>query len=57
LVADTGKAAPVAGGRLTFKATLLAANGTELKGAGFAWTSSDPAVATVLPRTRLQPLR
>jgi hypothetical protein len=47
LVVDTGSAAPVAGGTLTLKATLLAADGTEVKGASFAWTSSDPAVATV----------
>lgn len=48
LVVDTGSAAPVAGGTLTLKATLLAADGTEMKGASFAWTSSDPTVATVL---------
>lgn len=48
LVVDTGSAAPVAGGTLTLKATLLAADGTEVKGATFAWTSSDPTVATVL---------
>jgi 6-phosphogluconolactonase (cycloisomerase 2 family) len=47
LLVDTGSAAPVAGGTLTLKATLLAADGTEVKGASFAWTSSDPAVATV----------
>ncbi|MDT6963118.1 beta-propeller fold lactonase family protein [Cupriavidus sp. SZY C1] len=48
LVVDTGSAAPVAGGTLTLKATLLAADGTEVKGASFAWTSSDETVATVL---------
>ncbi|SDP77753.1 6-phosphogluconolactonase, cycloisomerase 2 family [Ralstonia sp. 25mfcol4.1] len=48
LVVDTGSAAPVAGGTLTLKATLLAADGSELKGASFAWTSSDPTVATVV---------
>ncbi|PLP98435.1 beta-propeller fold lactonase family protein [Cupriavidus pauculus] len=48
LVLDTGSAAPVAGGTLTLKATLLAADGTEIKGASFAWTSSDPSVATVV---------
>jgi hypothetical protein len=48
LVVDTGSAAPVAGGTLTLKATLLAADGTEVKGASFAWTSSEPSVATVV---------
>lgn len=48
LVVDTGSAAPVAGGTLTLKATLLAADGTDMKGASFAWTSSDPSVATVV---------
>lgn len=48
LVVDTGSAAPVAGGTLTLRATLLAADGSEVKGASFAWTSSDPAVATVV---------
>jgi len=47
LVVDTGSAAPVAGGTLTLKATLLAADGSAVKGASFAWTSSDPTVATV----------
>lgn len=48
LVVDTGSAAPVAGGTLTLKAALLAADGSALKGASFAWTSSDPTVATVV---------
>ena len=48
LMVDTGSAAPVAGGTLTLKATLLAPDGSEVKGASFAWTSSDPAVATVV---------
>ncbi|RZT28875.1 hypothetical protein [Cupriavidus agavae] len=48
LVVDTGSAAPVAGGTLTLKATLLAADGSEVKGASFAWMSSNPAVATVV---------
>lgn len=48
LVVDTGSATPVAGGTLTLKATLLAADGSELKGASFVWTSSDEAVATVV---------
>lgn len=48
LVVDTGSAAPVAGGTLTLKATLLAADGSELKGASFAWTSSEPTVAFVV---------
>lgn len=47
LVVDTGSAAPVAGGTLTLKATLLGADGLEVKGASFAWTSSDEAVAVV----------
>jgi len=48
LVVDAGTAAPVAGDTLTLKATLLAVDGSEVKGASFAWTSSDPAVATVV---------
>jgi len=47
-VVDTGSAAQVVGGTLTLRATLLAADGTEVKSASFAWTSSDPAVAAVL---------
>jgi len=47
LVVDTGSAAPVAGGTLTLKATLLGTDGLEIKGASFAWTSSDESVAVV----------
>ncbi|WP_416047016.1 hypothetical protein [Cupriavidus basilensis] len=45
---DTGSAAQVAGGTLTLKATLLAADGSEIKGASFAWKSSDPTIVTVV---------
>lgn len=48
LVVDTGSAAPVAGGTFSLKATLLAADGSEVKGASVAWTSSNESVATVL---------
>ncbi|MGO4281325.1 lactonase family protein [Cupriavidus sp. RAF20_2] len=47
VVVDTTSAQPVAGGTLTLKATLLAADGSEVKGASFAWTSSDESVAVV----------
>ncbi|CAG2129452.1 hypothetical protein LMG19282_00179 [Cupriavidus campinensis] len=47
VVVDTSSATPVAGGTLTLKATLLAADGSEVKGASFAWTSSDESVAVV----------
>ncbi len=40
VVVDTSSATPVAGGALTLKATLLAADGSEVKGASFAWASS-----------------
>lgn len=55
VVVDTGSAAPVAGGSLTLKATVLAADGTEVRGASFAWTSSDPTVATVASATDKAP--
>ncbi|QOT82103.1 hypothetical protein [Cupriavidus basilensis] len=48
LVIDTGSAAQVTGGTLTLKATLLAADGGEIKGASFAWASSDPTIVTVV---------
>ncbi|TSP12164.1 lactonase family protein [Cupriavidus campinensis] len=47
VVVDTTSGAPVAGSNLTLKATLLAADGSEVKGASFAWTSSDESVAVV----------
>ena len=47
VVVDTTSGAPVAGSSLTLKATLLAADGSEVKGASFAWTSSDESVAVV----------
>lgn len=47
VVVDTSSATPVAGGTLTLKATLLAADGSEVKGASFAWASSDESVAVV----------
>ncbi|WP_059414310.1 hypothetical protein [Cupriavidus basilensis] len=48
LVVDTGTAAPAQGGTLTLKATLLGADGQEVKGAKFAWSSSNEAVAVVI---------
>jgi len=48
LVVDTGTAAPAQGGTLTLKATLLGADGLEVKGAKFAWSSSNEAVAAVV---------
>ncbi|WP_454724727.1 MULTISPECIES: hypothetical protein [Cupriavidus] len=48
LVVDTGTAAPAQGGTLTLKATLLGADGQEVKGAKFAWSSSNEAVAVVV---------
>ncbi|QET03921.1 lactonase family protein (plasmid) [Cupriavidus pauculus] len=47
VVVDTSSAAPVAGTTLTLKATVFAADGNEVKGASFAWTSSDESVAVV----------
>ena len=48
LIVDTGTAAPAQGGTLTLKATLLGADGLEVKGARFAWSSSSEAVAVVV---------
>ncbi|WP_426990680.1 hypothetical protein ACKI2N_007475 [Cupriavidus sp. 30B13] len=48
LVVDTGTAAPAQGGTLTLKATLLGADGLEVKGAKFAWSSSNEAVAVIV---------
>ncbi|WP_231586478.1 hypothetical protein [Cupriavidus basilensis] len=47
LIVDTGTAAPAQGSTLTLKATLLGADGLEVKGAKFAWSSSNEAVAVV----------
>jgi len=47
VVVDTTSGAPVAGSSLTLKATLLGADGSEVKGASFGWTSSDESVAVV----------
>lgn len=47
LVVDTGSAAPVAGEALTLKATLLGGDGLEVKGASYAWGSSNESVAVV----------
>ncbi|CAG9166660.1 hypothetical protein CURE108131_03045 [Cupriavidus respiraculi] len=47
LVVDTASATPVAGGTLTLKASVLGADGLEIKGASFSWTSSDESVAVV----------
>lgn len=55
LIVDTGSAAPVAGGTLTLKAVVLGADGQELKGATFAWTSSDESVAIVIAASDKEP--
>ncbi|MFC4423084.1 hypothetical protein [Cupriavidus pampae] len=55
LVVDTGTAAPAQGGTMMLKATLLGADGQEVKGAKFAWSSSNEAVATVVSASDLAP--
>ena len=55
LIVDSGTAVPTQGGTLTLKATLLGNDGLEVKGAKFAWSSSNEAVATVVSASDLAP--
>lgn len=57
LVLDTGTAAPAQGDTMTLKATLLGADGQEVKGAKFAWSSSNEAVAVVVSASDLAPTK